>query len=315
MAHIVQNQSHPFGAVEFDPTAKPGSRTTACSTPAAATSDSATAAVRAPTTPARRSGSTPWSARFSASTRGARRCRAERRDLATTRSRPANRFAGDGDPKTLGEIYAYGFRNAHRLSWDSPTGRCSRRISAWTTSRKSTSSATASNYGWMQHEGIFENGINRPGGALNQLFELPAEILDGLKRDDFIYPVAMYDHDEGRAISGGFAYNGKIPALRGKFVFGDVQRGRSSSPTLAALKKADDGVPRTVAPIEEIQLFIRDANGSADERVVPGACRSDDGDEADPRRSSHQPRPRRRAAPDLASGRVRANARAVNWEE
>jgi glucose/arabinose dehydrogenase len=30
----------------------------------------------------------------------------------------ANKFASDGDPKTLGEIYAYGFRNAHRLSWD-----------------------------------------------------------------------------------------------------------------------------------------------------------------------------------------------------
>jgi len=29
-----------------------------------------------------------------------------------------NKFAADGDPKTLGEIYAYGFRNAHRLSWD-----------------------------------------------------------------------------------------------------------------------------------------------------------------------------------------------------
>ena len=30
----------------------------------------------------------------------------------------ANKFAADGDPNTLGEIYAYGFRNAHRLSWD-----------------------------------------------------------------------------------------------------------------------------------------------------------------------------------------------------
>jgi hypothetical protein len=27
----------------------------------------------------------------------------------------ANKFAADNDPKTLGEIYAYGFRNAHRL--------------------------------------------------------------------------------------------------------------------------------------------------------------------------------------------------------
>ena len=30
---------------------------------------------------------------------------------------------------------------------------------------------------------------------------------------------------------------------------------------LAAMKKADDGIPRTVAPIEEVQLYERDAGG------------------------------------------------------
>jgi hypothetical protein len=28
------------------------------------------------------------------------------------------------------------------------------------------------------------------------------------------------------------------------------------------LKKADDGVPRTVAPIEEVQLYVRDEKGT-----------------------------------------------------
>ena len=34
------------------------------------------------------------------------------------------------------------------------------------------------NYGWMRREGFFENGITRAGGALDQLFPLPAEILE-----------------------------------------------------------------------------------------------------------------------------------------
>jgi hypothetical protein len=30
---------------------------------------------------------------------------------------------------------------------------------------------------------------------------------------------------------------------------------------LAAMKKADDGIPQTVAPVEEVQLYVRDAGG------------------------------------------------------
>ena len=72
----------------------------------------------------------------------------------------------------------------------------------------------------------------------------------------------MYDHDEGKAITGGFAYHGRIAALRGKFVFGDIQNGRLFATDLTAMKKADDGIPQTVAPIEEIQLYVRSASGN-----------------------------------------------------
>ena len=57
------------------------------------------------------------------------------------------------------------------------------------------------NYGWMKREGLFENGMTRPGGALNQLFPLPAEVLSGKTKDEFTYPVAMYDHNEGQAVT------------------------------------------------------------------------------------------------------------------
>ena len=112
----------------------------------------------------------------------------------------------------------------------------------------------------MKREGYFENGRAR-GGALNELYPLPPEILDGRVKDGFTYPVLVYDHDEGRSVSDGFAYHGRIAALRGKFVFGDIQNGRVFASDLAAMKKADDGIPRTVAPIEEVQLYVKDSSG------------------------------------------------------
>ena len=44
---------------------------------------------------------------------------------------------------------------------------------------------------------------------------------------EFNYPVAQFDHDEGNAISSGFVYRGTlIPELQGKFVFTDMVTGR-----------------------------------------------------------------------------------------
>ena len=261
VAHLVQNQSHPFGAVEFNPTAKPGSPDYGL----LYTSGSDLGFSNGGGPRANNPGQTqrldsvvgailridPRSPSVSKGTKG----------LGDYTIPPANRFAADGDPKTLGEIYAYGFRNAHRLSWDTDGTMFASDI-GMDNIEEINIVRNGGNYGWMKREGIFENGMSRPGGALNQLFELPADVLDGKTKDEFIYPVAMYDHDEGRAIAAGFAYNGKIQALRGKFVFGDVQGGRVFATDTAAMKKADDGVPRTVAPIEEIQLFVRDANGT-----------------------------------------------------
>jgi hypothetical protein len=173
-----------------------------------------------------------------------------------------NRFAADGDPNTLGEIYAYGFRNAHRLSWDLGDGTMFASDIGMDNVEEINIVRNGGNYGWMKREGIWENGMSRPGGALDQLYPLAADVLDGRTADEFIYPVAMYDHDEGVAITGGFTYQGKIPALRGKFVFGDINRGRVFVADTAAMKKADDGIPQTVAPIEEMQLYVRDASGT-----------------------------------------------------
>ena len=63
------------------------------------------------------------------------------------------------------------------------------------------------NYGWMAREGHWENGRWRGGapgelGALSELYPLPDDILDGRRKDGFTYPVAIYDHDEGRGDHG-----------------------------------------------------------------------------------------------------------------
>jgi len=262
VGHVVMNLTHPFGYVGFNPTSKPGAEDYGL----LYTSGSDLGFSNGGGPNANNPGQTqrldsvitailrfdPRSPSVSKGTKG----------LGDYTIPMANKFAADGDPKTLGEIYAYGFRNAHRLSWDLTDGTMFANDIGMNHIEEVNIVRNGGNYGWMKREGYWENGMIRPGGALNQLYELPAEVLDGRKKDEFTYPVAIYDHNEGQAISGGFAYHGRIPALRGKFVFGDIQRGRLFAADLAAMKKADDGIPQTVAPVEEIQLYVRGAGGN-----------------------------------------------------
>jgi hypothetical protein len=261
IAHVVMNLTHPVGNVEFNPTAKPGSPDYGLLYTSGsdlgfsngggpnASNPSQTQRLDSVITAILR-----LDPRSPSVTKGIK-------GLGDYTVPAINKFAADGDPKTLGEIYAYGFRNAHRLSWDLADGTMFASDIGMNHIEEINIVREGQNYGWMKREGFFENGVTRPGGALNQLFVLPAEILDGRVKDEFTYPVAIYDHDEGQAVSGGFAYRGTIAMLRGKFVFGDVQRGRIFVSDLAAMKAADDGIPRTVAPVEEVQLFVVDASG------------------------------------------------------
>lgn len=82
------------------------------------------------------------------------------------------------------------------------------------------------NFGWSEREGAFVFNRSEPC----YLYPLPA---DDAQRG-FTYPVAAYDHngppgctgDLGRAIAGGFVYRGSaLPALQGKYIFGDLVQG------------------------------------------------------------------------------------------
>ncbi len=58
---------------------------------------------------------------------------------------------------------------------------------------------------------------------MHNIYPPPAEE----KNYKITYPVAEYDHDEGDAIAGGLEYWGSnLPQLKGKFLFGDIVRGR-----------------------------------------------------------------------------------------
>ncbi len=257
-AHVVQNLTHPMGAVDFNPYAKPGDPDYGLlytsgsdhgfSNGGGPNSNTASQTQRLDSIITAILRFDPRSPKVTGGVKG----------LGDYTIPMANKFASDGDPDTLGEIYAYGFRNAHRLSWDTDGTMFATDI-GMNHIEEVNIVRNGGNYGWMRREGHWENGRWR-GGALNQLFPLPPEVLSGSEKDGLTYPVAMYDHDEGVAITDGFAYRGRIEALQGKFVFGDIRNGRLFAADLAELKKADDGVPETVAPIEEIQLYVRDAN-------------------------------------------------------
>jgi hypothetical protein len=262
VAHVVANLTHPFGYVGFNPTAKPGApdygllytsgSDTGFSNGGGPNANNPGQVQRLDTVIGAILRIDPRSPAETGGTKG----------LGDYTIPSINRFAADGNPATLGEIHAYGFRNAHRLSWDQTDGTMFATDIGMNHIEEINIVRDGENYGWMKREGYFENGVTRPGGALNQLFALPPDVMDGRTKDGFAYPVAMYDHSEGQAVSGGFAYYGRIAALRGKFVFGDVVRGRLFAADVAAMKKADDGIPRTVAPIEEIQLYVRQGSGN-----------------------------------------------------
>jgi len=263
VAQVTTNASHPFGWVGFNPTAMPGDEDYGLlftsgsdlgfSNGGGPNSENPTATQRLDSVITAILRIDPRSPSESGGVKG----------VGDYTIPPSNPWAGDDDPETLGEIYAYGFRNAHRLSWDLDDGTMFVGDIGMNHIEEVNIVHKGGNYGWMAREGYWENGKWRgDSGALNELYPLPADILDGSTADPYTYPVAIYDHDEGNAITAAFTYHGAIPALQGKLLFGDVRRGRVFAADLAAIKAADDGVPQTVAPIEEVQLYVRDANGN-----------------------------------------------------
>lgn len=124
-----------------------------------------------------------------------------------------------GDPAGADEVFAFGFRNPYRISFDSAIGTLFAADVGQNDVEEVNVVVSGGNYGWPLKEGSSCFDQNGEGEG----FAFVAEPCPGEEGLDLIDPIAEYDTDEeGVAVIGGFVYRGsEISPLRGRYVFGD----------------------------------------------------------------------------------------------
>lgn len=143
----------------------------------------------------------------------------------------------------LDEVYASGFRNPNRITWTKDG-----KVIVSNIGQRQVESLyllkAGKDYGWPDREGTF--AIPQVANV-NSVAPLPADDA----KFGYSYPIAQFDHDEGSAIIGGFEYTGSaVPQLRGKYIFGEIVRGRVF---YLDLKEIKEGAP---AKIQEFPLAL-----------------------------------------------------------
>ena len=121
---------------------------------------------------------------------------------------PDNPFISYPDHKP--EIWAYGFRNPWRMSFDMATGNL------W-----------AGDVGWEMWELVYH--VKRGGNYGWSIVEGPQSIKPQGKRGltPISPPVVIHSHSEAASITGGYVYRGKKhPDLIGRYVYGDYETGK-----------------------------------------------------------------------------------------
>lgn len=171
------------------------------------------------------------------------------------------------------EIWAYGLRNPHRLSWDiDPRDPSNPHLIAavigWRTWETVVIVHKGANYGYPAREGtqMLVDGAARDLPASDRL---PLHVTDVAATETVAptYPVIQYGHglDGGDAIAGGFVYRGKaVPQLVGKYIFGDISTGRLWYADVNEMLAADDGVAATLANIRDLRIWWDDPADSPD---------------------------------------------------
>jgi uncharacterized repeat protein (TIGR03806 family) len=130
----------------------------------------------------------------------------------------SNPFSGNArcpaagrDSGACPEIFAYGFRNPWRWSFDREDGTLWLGDVGQSRWEEVDIVKPGLNYGWRCREGAHPYKPDTPGCS-DETFE---------------EPIAEYSHAEGFSITGGYVYRGKQPsALRGRYLFGDFINGQ-----------------------------------------------------------------------------------------
>jgi hypothetical protein len=172
------------------------------------------------------------------------------------------------------EIWAYGLRNPHRITWAvDPANPANNRLIANTVGYRTWEMVhiieRGSNHGWPYREG---NQVLSPDqrshGPLPAVDKIPVQVGEAIT-DDIVtpkYPVIQYAHDEGGgdAIGAGYLYSGKlIPELRGKYIFGDITTGKFWYADYKEMLAADgDGNASTQANVYPVK-FVWDNPGDS----------------------------------------------------
>ncbi len=113
-------------------------------------------------------------------------------------------------PNARPEIWAYGFRNPWRMSFDRSSGELWVGDVGWERWEMIDRVTRGANFGWPIVEG--------PASTRTDVKPGPTPIT---------LPRAVHDHTEARSITGGFVYRGKqFAKLVGKYIYGDFETGK-----------------------------------------------------------------------------------------
>jgi glucose/arabinose dehydrogenase len=120
------------------------------------------------------------------------------------------------------EIFAFGFRNPFRFSFDTKTGRLFVGDVGQNDIEEVDIVVKGRNYGWNRKEGTLFFHINGVDEGFASREPDPTVAIPSNLND----PIAQYDtHHEGHSVIGGFIYHGsRFRQLRDRYVFGEYSR-------------------------------------------------------------------------------------------